>query len=118
MAHSGHPDFYFLPIIYFSGQPIPRVDYTPEEVTTWKEVYLKVVDLLPGRACTTHRKALEAMMKECNFSEDIIPQMEDVSNYLKSKISPSISGQHLKVLFFSRKFWFFIETRRRLGDST
>lgn len=45
-----------------------------------------MVELLPGRACTIHRKQLEIMMKECGFAEDNIPQMEDVSNFLKSKL--------------------------------
>ena len=68
----------------FSGDPIPRVEYTPEEVATWREVYNRVDELLPGRACTLHRKALENMMRECGFGPDNIPQMEDLSNYLKS----------------------------------
>ena len=54
-------------------------------MATWQEVYYKVVELLPGRACTLHRKALDNMMKECGYSANNIPQMEDVSNYLKSK---------------------------------
>ena len=70
----------------FSGDPIPRVEYTPEEVATWREVYNRVDELLPGRACTLHRKALENMMRECGFGPDNIPQMEDLSNYLKSTL--------------------------------
>ena len=34
---------------FFSGQPIPRVEYTPEEIKTWGEVFKRVVELLPGR---------------------------------------------------------------------
>ena len=70
----------------FSGDPIPRVEYTPEEIATWREVYNRVDELLPGRACTLHRKALENMMRECGFGPDNIPQMEDLSNYLKSTL--------------------------------
>lgn len=33
----------------FSGQPIPRVEYLPEEVSTWGEVFKRVVELLPGK---------------------------------------------------------------------
>jgi hypothetical protein len=32
----------------FSGQQIPRVDYQPDEIATWGEVFRKVVELLPG----------------------------------------------------------------------
>ena len=51
---------------------------------TWKSVWEKVFELLPGRACTTHQVRLQQMMKEANASASNIPQMEDVSNYLKS----------------------------------
>ena len=75
-----------LKVFAFSGQAIPYVAYTPEEVRTWGEVYRKAVELYDGRACSTHRKALQVMMKECGFAEDNIPQMEDVSNFLKSTV--------------------------------
>lgn len=68
---------------YRYGQPIPTVEYTPEEIATWGAVFSKVVELLPDRACTIHRKALEVMMRECGFAADNIPQMEVVSNFLK-----------------------------------
>ena len=67
-----------------SGDPIPRIEYNEAELSTWKAVFDKVEDLLPGRACLTHRKYLELMKKECNFSPDNIPQLEDLSNFLKS----------------------------------
>merc|ERR1712156_228188 len=65
------------------GDAIPRIEYTPEEIATWKEVYSKAVEIYPGRACSIHRQRLDAMMKACGFAADNIPQMEDVSNYLK-----------------------------------
>ena len=37
-----------------------------------------------GRASTVHRKALEVMRKECGYTETNIPQLEEVSNFLKS----------------------------------
>ena len=78
-------------VLNYSGDPIPRVEYTPEEIATWREVYNRVDELLPGRACTLHRKALENMMRECGFGPDNIPQMEDLSNYLKSTLGLSYS---------------------------
>ena len=75
---------YFYEI--FSGDAIPRIEYTPEEIATWKEVYSKAVEIYPGRACSIHRQRLDAMMKACGFAVDNIPQMEDVSNYLKSNV--------------------------------
>ena len=86
-------DRFYLNFLFsnFSGDPIPRVEYTPEEVATWREVYNRVDELLPGRACTLHQKALENMMRECGFGPDNIPQMEDLSNYLKSTLRLRVS---------------------------
>ena len=41
----------------------------------------------PKVASKIHQNALKHMMKECGFAGDNIPQMEDVSNYLKSKFA-------------------------------
>ena len=46
----------------------------------------KVFELLPGRACSIFMVRLQKMMKETGASPDCIPQMEDVSNFLKRKI--------------------------------
>ena len=70
----------------YSGDPIPRIKYTEDEVRTWGEVFRRVDELLPNRASKTHRRVLEHMKKECNMTEENIPQMEDISNFLKSKL--------------------------------
>ena len=75
----------------YSGVAIPRVDYTPDEVATWEAVWRKVFDLLPGRACSIHRRVLDQMIKECGFRPNNIPQM---------KMYLIIS----KVFFFSQYF--------------
>lgn len=36
-------------------------------------------------ACTPYNEALEQMEKHCGFHENNIPQLEDISSYLKSK---------------------------------
>ena len=62
------------------------MEYTAEEIATWKEVYSKVVEIYPGKACSIQIQRLDIMMKACGFAVDNIPQMEDVSNYLKSNV--------------------------------
>lgn len=68
---------------YKYGDTIPRIDYTPEEIQTWDSVYSKVFELLPGRASSMHRKYLAVMETECGYGLGQIPQLEDVSNFLK-----------------------------------
>ena len=68
------------------------MEYTAEEIATWKEVYSKVVEIYPGKACSIQIQRLDIMMKACGFAVDNIPQMEDVSNYLKSNVLLTLLG--------------------------
>ncbi len=45
----------------------------------------QVHELLVGRASNTHIKYLSLMEQECGYGLGKIPQLEDVSNFLKSK---------------------------------
>lgn len=69
-----------------SGTPIPRVEYTAEDKNTWKAVYTELMSLLPKHACQQHLDAMVLLEKECGYSADNIPQLEDLSNFLKSRI--------------------------------
>ncbi|XP_033960693.1 tryptophan 5-hydroxylase 1-like [Pseudochaenichthys georgianus] len=73
-----------LAMSYKLGDPILRVDFTSEEVRTWGVVYRELNKLYPGHACKEYLKNLPLLTKYCNYSEDNIPQLEDVSHFLKA----------------------------------
>ncbi|XP_047435706.1 tryptophan 5-hydroxylase 1-like [Mugil cephalus] len=74
-----------LAMNYKHGHPIPRVDYTAEEVRTWGIVFRELNKLYPSRACKEYLKNLPLLTKYCKYSEDNIPQLEDVCHFLKER---------------------------------
>lgn len=73
-----------------SGEPIPYVDYREDEIATWRSVYSKLDQLFESHACWQHIRAFRQMERECGYSRDKIPQLEDISRYLKSKRKVSL----------------------------
>ena len=69
-----------------SGDVIPRVFYTDDEIKTWKYIYLNLKKLYVTHACKQHIEAFEALEKENIYSPEFIPQLEDVSRFLKSVV--------------------------------
>ncbi|KAF6777186.1 hypothetical protein AHF37_03535 [Paragonimus kellicotti] len=94
--HSDHPGFtdveyrsrrrMFADIAYNYryGQPIPRVDYTREEIETWGVVYDHLTELFPTHACLEFNRVFPLLVKNCGYQRNKIPQLQDVSEYLKS----------------------------------
>lgn len=70
-----------------SGDPIPRIEFTEEEVKTWGVVYRELNKLYPTHACREYLKNLPLLSKYCDFREDNIPQLEDVSRFLRGRFA-------------------------------
>uniref|UniRef100_A0A6Q2YCI4 Biopterin-dependent aromatic amino acid hydroxylase family profile domain-containing protein n=1 Tax=Esox lucius TaxID=8010 RepID=A0A6Q2YCI4_ESOLU len=70
---------------YKEGEQLPRVEYTQEEVATWRQVYQNLRSIYPDRACKQFLDGLEQLERECGYGEDSIPQLRDVSAFLKEK---------------------------------
>ncbi|XP_066556924.1 tryptophan 5-hydroxylase 1a isoform X2 [Amia ocellicauda] len=74
-----------LAMSYRHGEPIPRIEFTEEEVRTWGTVYRELNKLYPSHACREYLKNLPLLAKHCGCREDNIPQLEDVSRFLRER---------------------------------
>ncbi|XP_067110254.1 tyrosine hydroxylase 2 [Osmerus mordax] len=72
-----------LAVNYKQGDPLPTVEYTPEEVATWREVYRTLHDIYPSLACRQFLEGLQQLERECGYGENRIPQLREVSAFLK-----------------------------------
>lgn len=68
---------------YKHGEAIPRIEYTEQETATWAAVFTKVEELYETHACAEHRHVWSLLKESCDYRKDNIPQLEDVSNFLK-----------------------------------
>lgn len=62
---------------------LPRVNYTPEEVQTWGTVFNKLKKMYETHACYEHQYIFPLLEQNCGYAEDNIPQIQDVSRFLK-----------------------------------
>uniref|UniRef100_A0AAR2JV95 tryptophan 5-monooxygenase n=1 Tax=Pygocentrus nattereri TaxID=42514 RepID=A0AAR2JV95_PYGNA len=74
-----------LAMSYKHGDPISRIEFTEEEVKTWGVVFRELNKLYPSHACREYLKNLPLLTKYCEYREDNIPQLEDVSRFLRER---------------------------------
>lgn len=66
-------------------QPIPTIDYTPEETMVWSTVWDRMEGLWDSYACKEYLYSLELMKSHCGYDRSNIPQQEDISEFLKKR---------------------------------
>ena len=59
--------------------------YTEQERGVWKVVFNKLTRLYKTHACYEHNHVFPLLEENCGYSEDEIPQLQVVSDFLKSK---------------------------------
>lgn len=68
---------------YKYGDPIPSITYKDTENATWQRVFNTVLDLMPKHACREYKIAFGKLQAANIFVPQHIPQLEDVSNFLR-----------------------------------
>ena len=59
--------------------------YTEQERGVWKVVFNNLKRLYKTHACYEHNHVFPLLEENCGYSEDDIPQLQTVSDFLKSK---------------------------------
>ena len=90
--NDGHPVYrarrqYFADLAYNykHGDKLPHVLYTKEETETWGKIFEQLTRLYPTHACKEYNRVFPLLIEKCEYRKDNIPQLEDVSNFLKGK---------------------------------
>uniref|UniRef100_A0A8C5UH09 Biopterin-dependent aromatic amino acid hydroxylase family profile domain-containing protein n=1 Tax=Malurus cyaneus samueli TaxID=2593467 RepID=A0A8C5UH09_9PASS len=78
-------DTYRICSFHYRGDPLPHIEYTAQETATWREVYRKLRSLHPTHACAQYLDNFQQLEEHCGYREDNIPQLQDVSRFLKER---------------------------------
>ncbi|XP_030843985.1 protein henna-like [Strongylocentrotus purpuratus] len=70
---------------HIHGDRIPRISYTKPEIQTWNTVFTQLRDLYKTHACREFNDSFTLLVESCGYQPDNIPQLEDVSNFLKDR---------------------------------
>lgn len=68
---------------YTINTPIPRIQYTDQEISAWSAVYKQIMPLMEKHACDEYLRLLPLLRSNCGYAENNIPQLEDISVFLK-----------------------------------
>ena len=68
-----------------SDPEIPRIEYNQNELGVWKYCYNYLKKYHDTHACKEYRQNFSEFEDKIGFSDETIPQIEDISNFLESK---------------------------------
>ncbi|CDW76459.1 phenylalanine 4-monooxygenase [Stylonychia lemnae] len=66
-------------------ETLPFINYNEREKEVWKYCYPRLTKLFETNACEEFNWTIEQFQKHVGFSQDNIPQLNDISQYLQSQ---------------------------------
>jgi hypothetical protein len=83
------------------------------DIQTWGHVFNQLVSLLPSHACKQYIEAFNLLRREVGYCPDNIPQLEDVSNFIRSTNSEQSNVLYCKSKGSTILFHIFINQDER-----
>ena len=74
-----------LAMDYRMVEPIKRLEYTQVEKDVWAFCYRNLIELFKNNACDEFNWTINEFQKEINLCEEEIPQLEDISQFLRAR---------------------------------
>lgn len=68
---------------YQFGDPIPLIEYTADEHSTWGAVFNVVKDLGPKHACREYMQVFKKLEEEGIFNDKRLPQLQEMNEFLR-----------------------------------
>lgn len=68
---------------YKSGDPIPLIEYTQNEHSTWGAVFKVVKELGPKYACREYMQVFKKLEQEGIFNDNRLPQLQEMNDFLR-----------------------------------
>ena len=75
---------------YRHGDSIPRVEYSRQEIATWGAVWKELMKLFPTHTCRQYQYNFPLMVENCGYAPNNIPQLQDISEFLKVALLPLV----------------------------
>ncbi|KAF4683956.1 hypothetical protein FOZ60_008394 [Perkinsus olseni] len=65
--------------------PVPQIEYTEQEISTWGCIWDKLTKLYPNHACKEHNDALQELTDAGIYGPRRIPQLSELSEFVSAR---------------------------------
>jgi len=70
------------------------LNYTPTEEATWRTIFNKIVPMHKEIMCSQYLACWEKLRKKCSLSDEHIPQLRVINEYLQAETDFRIKITH------------------------